>query len=139
MSRLNSISTRLANSFSASFEANRLAAVHFACSRAVRENALGGDHIDQALEAIQTGKSDPILRKRMDDLSAAYDGKYFELIDEEGEAPLLEGALENFQKARAASALAFGLTADHLDDALYEAISATSERDSLMASLQQML
>ena len=140
MSRLITISSDLASAFAGSEPAAQVAVLHFACAHAVNENGLTGSDVDQALEAVQAAKLDPVLSKKLNDLSETYDDRYFALTDEGGESPLLPGALENFLRARAASALAFSLdTAQSPSEALYEAISASPDRDSLIAALRRML
>lgn len=139
MDRLESISRHLAHSFKFSSEATKAEALYFACSDAVGESGLDGREISNALENIRAGTIDNSLSQSMHDLSKAYDDKYFELTSDDAEEPLQSGALENFMKARAASALAFGLESGQSSEALYEAISASSNRDNIIARIQQML
>lgn len=129
----------LAHSFKFSSEATKAEALYFACSDVVHESGLAGREISNALENIRAGAIDNSLSQSMHDLSKVYDDRYFELTSDDEDEPLKSGALENFMKARAASALAFGLESGQSLEALYEAISASAARDNLIARIQQML
>jgi hypothetical protein len=140
MNRLDSISMELADAFSNGDKATLTTALFFACAHVAKENGIGGAEADSALELIRAGKHDLVLSEKMTELSDLFDDRYFNLTDEAEEEPLLPGALENFFRARAASALAFSLdAAQPMAEALYEAISACSKPDDLIAGVRQIL
>lgn len=140
ISRLNSISSDLATAFVGGNQAVKIAALYFACLHAVRENVLEGSEVEQALDSIRTGRYDSNLSERLSEISNSFDEMYFEWIDANGQFPPKANALSNFLRARAASALAFGLDAQQPPvEAMYEAISASSDRDSLIADLLRIL
>lgn len=139
MDRLETVSNDLASSFKLSSDATKAKTLYFACFHAVRDSGLVGREVSEALEDIRVGKSDARLSKTMHDLSKVYDDKYFELTSDGEDGPLLPGALENFIKARTASALGFGLESDQQSDSLYEAVSASSNREGLITDILHML
>ena len=142
LSRLDSISPELSELFRQGSEMQRLSAVSAACEKVVQGTGLAGPEIDIALASIKSGGIAPEgLAGELSALSEGFDDRYFELSDEDQDDPLLPGALPFFQKARAASSLAFVVSSDNgaLVEALYEAIAAIENRQDVLGLVGAIL
>ena len=140
--RLESISSSLANSFHHSTEAQQRRAVWAACSAAVSQAGLQGGDVELALELLHyaDGGDRAAVRNKLIKYSEQLDEQYFSLY-EEAEEEMTPAALRYFRQARAASALALGLSSNsnELHEAIYEALIASDRRaETLQAADMQL-
>ena len=79
------------------------------------------------------------MQQELDRLAAELDERYFRLSDDTEN--ITPEAFVMFQKARVAAALAFALSpnGDQLHEAIYEAISASSDPDEATQAAEAML
>jgi hypothetical protein len=95
---------------------------------AIAQTGLQGTEIDVALVLLRNKQNErSSARHNLEVLAAQLDEQYFKL-SEDGESNTSK-ALAAFRKARAAAALAFALSPDarELHEAMYEAITASSD------------
>lgn len=121
-SRLDSMFPNLAARFEEAPLAKRRNAARLACERAVLATGLSAPEVSEAMEFVRGQVGFNRSLDSLHELVATLDDEYFRL-EEQGHK---ERALVSFSRARAASALAFVVTADdtQLHEALYEALSA---------------
>jgi hypothetical protein len=83
---------------------------------------------------------DLLVREQLERLAGRFDDEYLRLEDDGDPTHKLE-ALRLFSKARAASALAFGLSDDdtQLHESIYEAITAMDDPGELMRLVESVL
>ena len=128
--RLDSISSDLAELFRHSSELRQRWAVLAACVLAVAQSGLESDDLDVAFEFLRGGHGDKLaVRVKLRKLSEQLDEQYLNLYLA-AEEEMTPGALSHFRRARAASALSFGLSSstDELHESIYEAIVASETR-----------
>jgi len=137
--RLDSISPELSRLFSLGNFDKQFAAVLVACSQAINENGLENPEVFSAISLLRVGRGDVSLKASLNSLSDRFDDSYFKLSNEDG-LPKPE-SIPFFRKARATSALAFAIArdADELPEALYEAISAVEDRNTIIAAVEDAL
>ena len=138
--RLDSISASLAASFRQADEPQRRRATLAVCFIAVLSVGLREDVIDDAIIILICGGNDSAtVRHKLEVLSAHLDEEYFQLRDEAGQ--LTSEALLLFRKARAISALAYALSPDsrQLNEAVYEAISASDDETEAIRLVEEAL
>jgi hypothetical protein len=125
--RLDSKDAAVANAFRKATEEQRRHAVLVACEAIVPIVGLqDNEDVSAGVRALREARSgEPDLRERLIAISERFDEEYFRL-DEAGEEAEKSEALRFFARARAASAVAFALSADSssLHEAIYEAMSA---------------
>lgn len=135
-SRLSSISPTLSEMFRRADDLRRRKALLSACLRAIDDAGLRDKSAGRAIEQIRAGVgSVHDLRSSLLALAQSLDDQYFALGDDE--RPTSPNALPIFQQARAASALALAVSADSTDwgEAIYEAVSASSDKPELIRLL----
>lgn len=141
ISRLESLSPRLAESFrQASLLKQRQAALE-ACIIAVSRVGLEENEVNAAIEMLRCGgAAKSSVREQLEMLAARFDDEYFEL-DEGGDEVTKSEALRLFSKARAATALVFALSEDpgQLHEAVYEAIAAMNDPAEVMQGVDKAL
>lgn len=141
ISRLESVSPRLAESFRhASLLKQRKAALE-ACVVAASRVGLEENEVNAAIEVLRCGGvASSTLREQLETLAAGFDDQYFEL-DEKGDEASKPEALRLFSKARAVAALAFALSEypRQLDEAVYEAITAMKDPTEVVQSVEKAL
>lgn len=132
--RLDSVSSGVAEAFRGASPVARRQAALVACERAVSATGLEGAFVDGALLALRgtVGGTDA-TRITLQELAARLDDDYLQ-VDADGDESRKAEALRCFSKARAASALAFGLSPDSgsLHEAIYEAIAALEDPAELL-------
>jgi hypothetical protein len=110
------------------------------CLFALEQVGLQSREVDDALALLRRdvpGSSD--MQQKLDRFAAELDEQYFRLSD--NTENITPEAFVMFQKARAAAALAFALSpnGDQLHEAIYEAISASSDLDEATQAAEAML
>jgi hypothetical protein len=138
--RLDSISPNLAGAYREANDDQRRRAAFATCSAAVAQAGLQGREVDAALAVLRhEGTEQSDIREKLDRLAAQLDEQYLTL-SEEAEAITPEVSIA-FRKARAAAALAFALSSDsgRLDEAIYEAIFASSNQMEAMRTAEATL
>lgn len=145
--RLDSISPNLGAIFvNATLDIQRQALLT-ACDIAIETSGLKGKEVEFALNAIHSGYFNlPMQSKWFKDLSHVLDETYLILTEEYENASSVNEStksksLDYFARARAASALAFVLSGDdsQLHEALYEAISSTSDSSDIIRQVKEIL
>jgi len=130
ISRFETESPSLVEAYRQASHDQRRRAVLAMCLFAVEQAGLQSGEVDDALALLRRdvpGSSD--MQQKLDRLAAELDERYFVLsADTDNITP---EAFVMFQKARAAAALAFALSpnGEQLHEAIYEAISASSDPD----------
>lgn len=141
ISRLESVSPRLAESFRQASPLKQRQAALEACVTAASRVGLEEKEVNAAIEMLRCGSAaTPMVREQLETLAARYDDQYFEL-SEEGDEATKSDALLLFSKARVAAALAFALSEDsgQLHEALYEAIAAINDPTEVMQAVEKVL
>jgi hypothetical protein len=139
--RLDSVSTKLREALSRATEGQRRQAVLKACLLATSSSGLSGGEVDTAIELLRQGIRSDFIRRRLETLSEHLDEEYLDLRDAQSDTQIGVEALARFNKARAASALAFALSADPdvLCECIYEAIMALLDRAKVIEALETTL
>ena len=141
ISRLESVSSKLAEAFRQASLLKQRQAVLEACVVAVSRVGLEENEVNAAVEILRCGGDvNSSVREQLEKLAARFDDQYFELDEKGNEATKLE-ALALFSKARAASALAFALSENsgQLHEAVYEAITAMNDPAEVMRVVEKTL
>ena len=128
--RLHSIAPQLALRLAGCSETIARAVVYEACRRASRLLSGGDADVSGALEQLGHGGGDVKLKEVFQSLGEQRDEQYLALNDEDSET-LSNEATALFRQARAAFALAYGLSDSRSDtfEAVYEALSAETDED----------
>jgi hypothetical protein len=140
ISRFETTSPSLVDAYrQASHDQRRRAALAM-CLFALEQVGLQSREVDDALALLRRdvpGSSD--MQQKLDRFAAELDEQYFRLSD--NTENITPEAFVMFQKARAAAALAFALSpnGDQLHEAIYEAISASSDPDEATQAAEAML
>lgn len=140
ISRLETESPSLVEAYRQANHDQRRRAVLAMCHFAVEQAGLQSGEVDDALALLRRdvpGSSD--MQQKLDRLAAELDERYFVLsADTDNITP---EAFVMFQKARAAAALAFALSpnGEQLHEAIYEAISASSDPEKATQAAEAML
>lgn len=140
ISRLKSLSPSLAASYRQASHNQRRRAALTMCLFAIEQAGLQSDEVDDALGLLRRdvpGSSD--MQQKLDRLAAELDERYFALSDNTDNITPEASAM--FQKARAAEALALVLSpkGEQFDEAIHEAIYASSDLDEAMRAAEAML
>lgn len=138
--RLHSISQTLGDAFHRASDLQKRRATLAASLIAVSRAGLRGEEIDAALMILRHGGDGAPVRRKLESLSRRFDDEYFRLREEGDSATKLKALLQ-FQKARAAAALAFALSSDsqQLHEAVYEAIIASEDQAEVVRSVEGAL
>lgn len=139
--RLDSISATLASLFRQSTEYQRRQAVLAACVIAVAQTGLQGDAVTAALALLRRENGDwQAVRQKIGEISERLDEQYLHLYDL-AEQQMTPEALYRFRQARAAAALAFGLSpkSEELLEAVYEAIVASEKQAEVLQAAEMAL
>lgn len=139
--RLDSISPALANLFRHSSKSQQRRAAWVVCAVAVSQSGLETNGLEAALELILRGDGERSLaRIKLRQLAEKLDAEYLNLYEASGQV-MTPDALSRFRKARAASALAFGLSSDseELHESIYEAIIASEIRTEALNAAEAAL
>lgn len=110
------------------------------CLCALEQSGLQSGEVDDALAVLRRGVLESgNMKQKLDRLAAELDERYFVLSDDTDN--ITPEAFVMFQKARAAAALAFALSpnGEQLHEAIYEAISASSDPDEATRAAEAML
>jgi hypothetical protein len=102
---------------------------------------LSGEDVDAALALLCREDGDwSAIQHNLSKLSERFDKQYLDLFEAAGQEMTPE-ALLRFRKARAASALAFGLSAgsEELHEAIYEAIVASEKQAEALQAAEMAL
>jgi hypothetical protein len=140
VSRFETESPSLVEAYRQANHDQRRRAVLAMCLFAVEQAGLQSGEVDDALALLRRdvlGSSD--MQQKLDRLAAELDERYFVLsADTDNITP---EAFVMFQKARAAAALAFALSpnGEQLHEAIYEAISASSDPDEAAQAAEAVL
>jgi hypothetical protein len=140
ISRFETESPSLVEAYRQAKHDQRRRAVLAMCLFAVEQAGLQSGEVDDALALLRRdvpGSSD--MQQKLDRLAAELDERYFVLsADTDNITP---EAFVMFQKARAAAALAFALSpnGEQLHEAIYEAISASSDPDEAAQAAEAAL
>ncbi|WP_437998198.1 hypothetical protein WMF26_48025 [Sorangium sp. So ce185] len=142
VSRLDSASPTLAESFRRASPAKREKAVLVACEMAVHSAELQSQDIVLALDVLRGRAAEPPgLWRRIEDIAAHFDQEYLRLWEEgdeeQDESKKLE-ALRLLSKTSATSALAFALSEDPalLHEAIYETIEAFDDPCEIIRAVE---
>lgn len=110
------------------------------CLFALEQSGLQGGEVDDALAVLRRGVPESgDMQQKLDQLAAELDERYFVLSNNTDN--ITPESFVMFQKARAAAALAFALSpsGEKLHEAIYEAISASSDLDEATRAAEAML
>jgi hypothetical protein len=140
ISRFEAASASLAEAYRKASDDQRRRAVLAICLFAVEQAGLQSREVDEALALLRRDvPASGDLQEKLLRLAAQLDERYFELSeDTENITP---ESLVMYRKARAAAALAFALSpnGEQLDEAIYEAIYASSDPDEATLAVEAML
>jgi hypothetical protein len=144
MSRLDALSTRLADALRRASEESRRSACLAACEFAVQRTGIESPLVVDALRSLRSLKPlSPDDRDALDALAGRLDDDYFGLQEaaEDGRATV-EDYMRPFGQARAVAALSFAAARDAFEaanEAIYEAASAVEDKQSLVATVLKAL
>jgi hypothetical protein len=134
LTRLDSISPELADSFRRATDRQRRNAAFAACAVAVKRAGLAGEVIEEAFSILRNeGRDSESTYRELSSMAALFDEEYFKLRGSDDHSISPE-ALSLFRKARAASALALALHSEGelLHESIYEAAIASNDRDETL-------
>ena len=144
MTRLDTISTRLVSALRNASEERQRSACLTACEFAVQRSGIGSPVVDGTVRTLRARMPLPANQQAdLDALAVMLDNEYFELQEaaEDGRA-MADDYMRPFGQARAVAALSFAANLDDFEavtEAIYEAATATDDRDGLIAAVMKTL
>lgn len=144
MRRLDTLSTRLAVALHQASEERRRSACLAACEFAVQRTGVESQVVDDGLRMLRASKPlPPDYKLALDALAGRLDDEYFGLQEaaEDGRATVGD-YMRPFGQARAVTALSFAANQDAFEatsEAVYEAASATDDKEELVAAVMKVL
>jgi hypothetical protein len=139
--RLDSVVPTLADRYRLASTPKRRQAAAIACQLAASSTEFSGPDVALAIDALRTGTApDAALCRRIASLAVGFDEAYLRLAEAENPGDRTE-ALRLFSKARAASAIAFGLSGEgtQFHEAIYEAIAAVEDPAEIVRRADEAL
>ena len=141
ISRLESFSKIIAAEFENADAQRRKDAAYKACLLAIELADVESDEIAKAVKFLQTGIGDSVsIINKVSLLENKYDDMYLSTIDST-DTETIKNSINWFSKARALSSLSIYLTntPEHLDEAIYEAISSTKDSERIIKLIKDNL